>query len=52
MEACFEARLRAYADYKNDPDGFAKKWLLNVAGAGKFSADRSVKEYAENIWRV
>ena len=47
-----EARLRAYADYKNDPDGFARKCLLNVAGAGKFSADRSVKEYAENIWRV
>ena len=47
-----EARLRAYADYKNDPDGFARKCLRNVAGAGKFSADRSVKEYAENIWKV
>ena len=47
-----EARLRAYSDYKNDPRGFAVKCLKNIAGAGHFSADRSVQQYAENIWRV
>ncbi len=47
-----EARLRAYSDYKNDPRGFAVKCLKNIAGAGHFSADRSVRQYAENIWHV
>ena len=47
-----EARLRAYHDYKNDPRGFAVKCLKNIAGAGHFSADRSVRQYAENIWHV
>ena len=47
-----EARLRAYADYKNDPRGFAAKCLRNIAGAGAFSADRSVRQYAQNIWHV
>jgi len=46
------ARLQAYADYKNDPRGFAAKCLRNIAGAGHFSADRSVQQYAENIWHV
>ena len=47
-----EARLRAYADYKNDPQGFARKCLMNIKNAGAFSADRSVRQYAENIWRI
>jgi starch phosphorylase len=33
-----------------------KKWtqmsLENIAGAGIFSADRAVNEYAENIWHI
>jgi starch phosphorylase len=29
---------------------FAKKSLVNIAKAGIFSADRAVKEYADNIW--
>ena len=47
-----DARLRAYSDYKNDPRGFATKCLRNIASAGHFSADRSVQQYAENIWHV
>ncbi|MBQ9299326.1 MAG: glycogen/starch/alpha-glucan family phosphorylase [Clostridia bacterium] len=47
-----EARLRAYSDYKNAPREFAAKCLRNIAGAGNFSADRSVRQYAENIWHV
>ena len=46
------ARLRAYADYRKDPRGFAAKCLRNIAGAGPFSADRSVQQYAENIWKL
>ncbi len=33
-----------------DRIGFAKKSLHNIAKAGIFSADRAVKEYADNIW--
>jgi len=29
-----------------------KMAILNVAGVGKFSSDRSIKEYAEKIWKV
>ena len=47
-----EARLRAYADYKNDPRGFALKSLKNIANAGYFSADRSVRQYVKNIWKL
>jgi len=31
---------------------FDRKCLINIAKAGIFSADRSVKEYAENIWNT
>jgi starch phosphorylase len=37
--------------YKNQ-DEWTKKSILNVARIGKFSSDRSVKEYAEKIWKV
>ena len=39
-------------EYKDEPRAFARKCLLNIAGAGPFSADRAVCQYAENIWRV
>ena len=35
-----------------DPDRWAQKAILNVAGSGKFSSDRSVAEYAADIWKV
>ena len=42
-------RLRAlYAD----PDEWARKAILNVAGSGRFSSDRTIAEYAANIWNV
>ena len=31
---------------------WAKKSLINISGAGRFAADRSIKEYAENIWNL
>ena len=42
---------QAEKDYKNK-DVWAKKALLNVARIGYFSSDRSVMEYAKNIWHV
>ena len=35
-----------------DPDGWARRAILNVAGSGKFSSDRTIAEYAEKIWNV
>ncbi len=46
-----ETKIRANADYA-DRKAFGKKCLLNVANAGKFSSDRSILEYAEEIWHV
>ncbi len=36
----------------NKPDEWAKKAILNVAGMGKFSSDRTIREYAEKIWHI
>ena len=35
-----------------DPQAWARRALLNVAGMGIFSSDRTIAEYAEQIWRV
>jgi glycogen phosphorylase len=35
-----------------DNDDWARRSILNTARMGKFSSDRSVLEYARNIWRV
>ena len=46
-----ETKIRANADYA-DRKEFGKKCLLNVANAGKFSSDRAIIEYANEIWHV
>ncbi|MFH1998444.1 MAG: glycogen/starch/alpha-glucan phosphorylase [Planctomycetota bacterium] len=35
-----------------DQDQWARKAILNIACSGKFSSDRTIKEYAEEIWHV
>ncbi len=35
-----------------DPDEWTRKCILNVANMGKFSSDRAVREYANEIWDV
>jgi glycogen phosphorylase len=35
-----------------DSDAWARKSIINVSRMGKFSSDRSIKEYAEEIWNV
>ena len=46
--AAYERACDAYADCMK----WAKKSLCNIAGAGYFSADRAIGEYAEDIWGV
>ena len=44
-------KLQANKDYK-DRIGFGTKCLKNVAHCGTFSSDRTILQYAEEIWKV
>ena len=46
-----ETKIRAISDTA-DPHAFARKCLMNVAHAGLFSSDRTVREYADKIWKI
>ena len=46
-----DAKIRANREY-TDRIGFSRKCLYNIAAAGKFSSDRTIQEYAEDIWKV
>ena len=45
-----QAKLRAIRDTR-DEIAFAKKCLSNIAGAGKFSSDRTIRQYWDDLWR-
>jgi starch phosphorylase len=51
LKSYLEADERLNALYSN-PDDWARKAILNVAGSGKFSSDRTIAEYAAEIWRI
>jgi glycogen phosphorylase len=51
LASYLEADARLCALYA-DPDGWARKAILNVASSGKFSSDRTIAEYAADIWHV
>jgi len=53
------ADFRAYSDCQEkvdaafkDTDGWARKAILNTARVGKFSSDRTIREYAKGIWSL
>jgi starch phosphorylase len=51
LKSYLEADQRLLALY-SEPDAWARKAILNVAGSGKFSSDRTIAEYAADIWKV
>jgi len=53
--ADFEAYKKAHeaaAQAYKDPEEWARLSILNTARMGKFSSDRSIEDYAKNIWGV
>ncbi len=53
------ADFRSYSDCQmkvdlafRDRDGWARKAILNTARVGKFSSDRTIREYANDIWSL
>ncbi len=46
-----EAKLRYNRDYK-DTYAFAKKCWINICNSGKFSSDRTIRDYANEIWHI
>ncbi len=52
LESYVEAKLKSNADYGTDRMEFARKQWLNMCNAGKFSSDRTIADYAENIWNI
>ena len=47
----YEARMKLNRDTKNRTE-FAKKGFKNLASSGKFSSDRTISEYASDIWKI
>ena len=52
FEDYYQTKLQAIRDAKADEDAFSRKCLMNVACAGKFSSDRTIRQYAKEIWSV
>lgn len=52
FESYYTTQKRVKGLYAEDKMRWAKISLNNIAGAGIFSADRSIKEYADNIWNL
>ena len=50
-QAYAECQERVSALWR-DPRAWTRKAILNAARMGKFSSDRSIREYCEHVWRV
>lgn len=46
-----EAKIKVNDAYKDKTD-FRKKCYINMCNAGKFSSDRTIMDYAQNIWKI
>ena len=52
FESYYSTKLRAIRDAGSGDPAFARKCLMNIAHAGKFSSDRTIRQYAKEIWCV
>ena len=51
LEDYVKTKLQVNHDF-TDKRAFARKCWINMCMAGKFSSDRTIKDYAENIWKI
>ena len=51
LRSFVDAQTRVEALYR-DQEKWSEKAILNVARTGKFSSDRTIAEYAHDIWNV
>lgn len=51
FRAYAEAQKKVEAAYR-DEKGWAKSAILNVACCGKFTSDRTIQEYVDEIWHL
>lgn len=51
FESYVDTKLRANRVYR-DRLGFTRQCLINTANAGTFSSDRTIKQYANEIWKI
>jgi glycogen phosphorylase len=51
LSAYVETQAQVSALY-TQPDAWVHKAILNVGHSGKFSSDRTITEYASDIWQV
>jgi glycogen phosphorylase len=51
FDAYWQAQARVDAAFR-EPHGWARRAILNVAGMGFFSADRTIAQYAREVWHI
>lgn len=47
-----EARDRMAHDYVDDPEHWAQMCWINICESGRFSADRTIADYANEVWKI
>ena len=52
LQSYVDRKLDALRDYKADRLAFARKQWHNICHCGKFSSDRTIREYAREIWQI
>ncbi|OFT29443.1 glycogen phosphorylase [Corynebacterium sp. HMSC08F01] len=45
-------RDRMAADYYADQDEWARKCWINICESGRFSSDRTIRDYADEVWKI
>jgi starch phosphorylase len=51
LTSYIETKARVLADYR-DRDTWSRRSALNIARSSKFSSDRTIREYADDIWNI
>ena len=47
-----ETRDRMAVDYYADPENWARMCWINICESGRFSSDRTIRDYAQEVWKI